>query len=112
MEEDGGGPRRVPVRVAKATFRVGQHVRNSKEKMRFAKATEQNFSTKVFRVAEVIEGQPRADYDLDYLNGTPIDGQLYREELTPVSKADGTAYKIDKILDKRVRRGIREYLVH
>jgi len=43
------------------------------------------------------------------LNGTPIDGQFYRDELTPVQITDRTAYMIDKILDKMVRRGIREY---
>jgi len=41
------------VRVVKAAmFRVGQHVRISKEKMRFAKAAEQNFSTEIFKVAK------------------------------------------------------------
>ena len=50
-------------------------------------------------------------YDLKNLNGTPIDGHFYREDLTPVRITDRTSYKIDKILDKRVRRGIREYLV-
>jgi hypothetical protein len=98
-------------RVTKAsTSRVGQHVRISKEKMRFAKAAEQNFSTEIFEVAKVIERSPRVVYELEVLNGTPIDGQLYREELTPVRVSDRTVYQIDKILRKRVRRGIREYL--
>ena len=57
-----------------------------------------------------MESLPRAVYELEDLNGTPIDGQLYREELTPVRITVRTAYKIDKILDKRVRRDIREYL--
>jgi len=101
------------VHVAKAaeTFRVGQHVRISKEKMRFAKAAKQNYSTLIFRVAKLIEKLPRVVYELEDLNGTPIDNQFYREQLTPVRVTDRTAYKIDKILDKRVRRGIREYLV-
>jgi len=42
---------------------------------------------------------------------SPIEGQFYEEELTPVSISKETTYKIDKILDKRVRRGIRGYLV-
>jgi len=48
------------LRVAKAasTFRVGQHVSNSKEKMRCAKAVEQNFSTEISRVAKVIGRRP------------------------------------------------------
>ena len=48
--------------------------------MRFAKAAEKNFSTEIFRVAKVNERRPRAVYEPEDLNGTPIDGQYYREE--------------------------------
>jgi hypothetical protein len=101
------------VRIAKAplTFRVGQHVRICKEKMRFAKAAEHTFSNEILKVAKVIERSPRVVYEIEDLNGTTIDGQLYREELTPVRESDSTVYQIDKILRKRVRRGISEYLV-
>jgi len=103
--------RRRGVRVAKAEFRVGQHVRISREKMKFAKSAEQNFSTEIFRIAKVIERRPRTLYELEDLNGTPIEGQFYQEELTRVRVTRHTVYKIDKILNKRVRRGILEYLV-
>jgi hypothetical protein len=103
---------RKNVRIAKAppTFRVGQHERNSKEKMRFAKAAEQTFSTEIFKVAKVIERSPRVVYELEDLNGATIDGQFYQEELTPVRVSDRTVYQIDKILRKRVKRGISSYL--
>jgi len=52
----------------------------SKEKIRFAKAAEQNFSTEIFRVAKVIDSRPRVVYEHENLNGTPIEGQLYLEE--------------------------------
>ena len=56
------------VRVAKAaTFRVGQHVRISKEKTRFGKAAEKNFSTYIFKVAKAIDRRPRAVYKLEDL---------------------------------------------
>jgi len=42
------------VRLAKATVRMGQYVRINKEKMRFAKAVEQNFNTEIFCIAKVI----------------------------------------------------------
>ena len=100
--------KRSRVRTVKAKFMVRQHVHISKEKMKFAKGYEQNFSTEIFRIAKVIERTPRPVYDLNY---TPIDGQFYREELTTFSVTRRTQYKIDKILDKRVRRGITEYLV-
>ena len=53
----------------------------------------------------------RAVYELEDINHTQIDGRFIREELTPVRKTDQTAYKIYKILDKGLRRGIRKYLV-
>ncbi|GFG31344.1 hypothetical protein Cfor_03978 [Coptotermes formosanus] len=71
-------------RSAKSGFRVGQHVRISKEKMKFAKGSEQNYSTEIFRVAKVINRTPRIVYELEDLNKTAIDGQFYAEELTPV----------------------------
>jgi len=86
-------------------------VRISKEKKRFAKAAEQNFSTLILRVAKVIERWPRVFYKLEDLKNMPVDGQSFREELTPVRITDRTAYKVDKILNKKVKRGIREYLV-
>jgi len=50
-------------------------------------------------------------YKLEDLNGTPIDGQFSQEVLTRFRVTRRTVYKIDKILNKRVRRGILEYLV-
>jgi len=41
---------------------------------RFAKAAEQNFSIEIFRIAKGFERRPRAVYELEDLNGTPIDG--------------------------------------
>jgi len=50
-------------------------------------------------------------FELEYLRGEEIEGQFYSEELVPVRISKQTTYKIDKILRKRVRRGILEYLV-
>jgi hypothetical protein len=63
-------------------------VRISKEKMRFAKAAEQTFSTEIFNVAKVIERSSRVVYEIEVLNGATIDGQFYWEELTPVRVSD------------------------
>ena len=79
------------VRVAKATFREGQHVRISKEKMRFAKAGEQNFSTEIFKVVNLIDRRPRAVHEVEELNRIPIDGQFCREVMTPVRITDWTS---------------------
>jgi len=99
------------VRVATTKFRVGQHVLISKEKIKLAKYAEHNFSAEIFTIAKVIRRRPRVVYELEDLNGKPIDGQFYSEELTPVRITSGTTYKINKIQDKRVRRGIRVVFV-
>ena len=59
----------------------------------------------------MINRTPRPVYELEDLNGTSIEGQFYGEELTSVRVTSRTSYKIDKILDKRRRNGILEYLV-
>ena len=71
-------------RVIKAKFSVGQHVRISKEKAKFAKSAEQNFSSENFRIVKVIPRTPRPVYELEDLNKQPIQGQFYQLELTPV----------------------------
>ena len=90
---------------------MGQHVRISKENMKFSKRAEQNYSQEILRIIKVIHRSPRPVYELEDLNKTPIEGQFYQEELTPARITKQTTYKIDKILDKMVRRGITEYLV-
>jgi len=98
-------------RLNKLKFRVGQHVRISKEKMKFAKGGEQNSTTEVFKVRKVVHRTPRPVFELEDLRGREIQGQFYCQELVPVRVTKQTTYKIDKILDKRVRCGILEYLV-
>ena len=54
---------------------------------------------------------PRPVFELEDLRGQKIEGQFYSEELVPFHITKQTTYKIDKILDKRVRRDILEYRV-
>jgi len=42
------------VRVGRVKFKVRQHVRISKEMMRFAKGSEQNYTEDIFRFVKVI----------------------------------------------------------
>lgn len=97
--------------VRPVRFHVGQTVRISKEKMKFAKGFDKNYSTEVFRVARVIRKYPQPVYELVDLNDTPIDGRFYNEELTPVTISSRTEYKIDRVLSKRRKAGRLEYLV-
>ena len=50
-------------------------------------------------------------YELEVLNRKVIDGQFYKEELTPVRITKQTQFQIDKILATRTRGGIKQHLV-
>jgi hypothetical protein len=98
--------------VGNFKFNVGQHVRISKEKMKFAKGSGQNYTDEIFRIVKVMRRMLWPLYELEDLNGTLIEGQLYGEELTPVRVTKPTVYNIEKIIDKRYKNGNIEYLVH
>jgi hypothetical protein len=57
--------KRSCIPIVQPMIRVGQHVRISKEKMRFAKGGEQNYTTVVFRIIKVIRSIPRPVYELE-----------------------------------------------
>jgi len=63
---------------------VVQHVRISKGKIKFEKGAKENFSLEIFQINKVIKRTPRPVYELEDLNKTPIEGQFYQEQLTPV----------------------------
>ena len=86
---------------AAVRYSVGQQVRISKEKLKFAKGGEQNYMTEIFRICKVIRRVPRPVYELQDLLGKHIDGQFYGEELSPVTVTNATTYAIDKILRRR-----------
>ena len=69
------------MRVERVKFNVGQHVRISKEKIKFAKGLEQNYIDEIFRIVEVIRRTPRPVYELEDQNGALIEGQFYGRSL-------------------------------
>jgi len=60
--------KRLRIPSVEVKFSLGQHVRISKEKMKFAKASEQNFSTEIFLISKIIYRTPRPVYELEDLN--------------------------------------------
>ena len=74
------GATRLRVGISKTTFCVGKYVDNSKEKIKFATAAEQNFSTLLFIIAKAIDRLPRPVYCLEDLKQMPIKGHFYLEE--------------------------------
>jgi hypothetical protein len=92
-------------------FKEGQHVRISKERLKFAKGGKQNYTTEIFQIHKVVPRSPKPVYELVDLLGKHIKGQFYAEELSPVIVTKKTVYHIDKILRKRFRNGIMEVYV-
>jgi hypothetical protein len=105
--------RQAWIRKAKSPpiYSMGQTVKISKEKMQFARGFGQNWTLELFTISKVLRRSRRHVYELPDLRGESFEGQFYTEELTAVEITKRTEYQVHKILDSRVRRGIREYLV-
>lgn len=92
-------------------FRVGDFVRITKEKLKFAKGYEQTYSTEIFRVVKVIRRIPQPVYEVEDLRSQPIEGQFYNYELVKITVSPDTEFQIDKILRSRTKGGIKQHLV-
>ena len=76
-------------------FKVGDHVRISKQKNIFAKGS--NWSEEVFVVSKVKNTAPRT-YAISGLNGEEITGIFYENEL---KKTNQEKFKIEKVIKRK-----------
>ena len=90
-------------------FKIGDTVRISKYKSTFTKGYEANFTEELFKVAKVIRGGPNV-YEIEDLEGEPIIGKFYEEELSGVDKKHDV-YKVEKILKRKKVKGKKMALV-
>ena len=95
---------KIPEGLAK--FKVGDFVRITKEKVKFAKRYEQTFSTEIFRVVKVIQRVPQPVYELSDLQARPIEGHFYKYELVKVTVSSQNEFQIDNIVRTRNKGGI------
>ena len=86
--------RRSRLRVGKVKFNIGQLVRISIEKLKFAIGSEKKYTDELFRILKFFRRTPPPVYELEDLNGTLIEGQFYVEELKPVRVTKRSVYKI------------------
>src|SRR5215469_1914408 len=54
---------RMLKQLAKIKFRLNQHVRISKEKLKFAKGAEQNYTTEIFKIRKIVRRTPRPVFE-------------------------------------------------
>ena len=97
---------------SKKALKVGSHARillNASERV-FGKSYEKIFSDEIFTIRKVDKTLP-ISYWLEDLNGNPINGVCYREELKPVELPK--TYYVEKVLGTRKdsKSGRTQYLV-
>jgi len=97
---------KIPHRRVK--FRVGDLVRKTKKKVKFAKGYEQKFSTEIFQDVKVIQRMPQPIFEFAGLQSRPIEGKFHNYEL---SKSLYRPKQIDKIVRTRNKSGIKQHLV-
>lgn len=79
-------------------YKLGDIVRISKQKHVFEKGYTASFTTELFKIVQVLHTYP-VTYLLEDLDGRPIRGCFYREELQVTKVPD--VYLIEKILQRR-----------
>ena len=94
--------------TAKPLLKVGDTVRISREKLRFEKGYEQNWTREIFTISKIIKRNPIV-YKLRDLVGDSIEGTFYEEELQKIT--DSGYYPVEKVLKTRKTKGKTQYFV-
>ena len=89
-------------KLATPELRVGDFVRISKTKRNFEKGYLPNWTQELFRVTGVIKSQSPVTYKIEDLDGEPIKGTFYSQELQRVDRDQ--IYEIESVLDRRKRK--------
>lgn len=82
----------------KQKFKVGDSIRLSKFKHLFAKGYTPNWTTEIFKIRKVQPTNP-ITYLLEDLQGDPIEGAMYNEELLLAKNPD--IYLVEKVLRRK-----------
>ncbi len=91
----------------KSKFKVGDIVRISRIKGVFEKGYTPNWSTELFKIKRVLLTRP-VTYTLEDLEGNPIMGGFYREELSATKYPD--IYLVEKVIKTRGNKAYVKFL--
>ena len=80
------------------SFFIEQRVQTSSNKKHFKKGSTQNWTEEIFRISDIVPGQPTT-YRLKDLLDDEITGSFYKEQLRPTSQY---IYPIERVL-RRLR---------
>lgn len=98
-------------------FKVGDHVRMSRNTHVFTKGYLPTFHDEILEVTRVKPGGPRSAYGVTRYavkdeQGEPFKGYFYEQELTRVKKNENTSYRVEKVIrEKMGKDGKKKYLV-
>ena len=104
-------PKSTGSRVKPYTFRVGDHVRITFLKNKFSREYDQRWTGEIFTVTHRYRVQGIPQCKLKDYNGEEIKGSFYKEELQKVAFDPDKPFKVERILQKRTRKGKKEVLV-
>ena len=92
-------------------FQINDKVRVSYLKTTFQRAYDYFWTGEIFIVTERFVKDFIPKYRLKDWNNEPIEGSFYTEELQEVLVDENTTYRIEKIIARRTRNGVREVQV-
>jgi hypothetical protein len=96
-----GDMKKIPASRKKFKYGLGDHVRLSEERTAFRKGYKQQWTNEVFKVVKQSLRDPVV-YRLESLDGEPVIGSFYEQELQRVVKPE--TWEIEAILDARRKR--------
>ena len=102
---------RHSTRTPKFQFKVGDYVRVSYIRDKFARGFDQYFSGEIFQIVERKLRQDIPVYKLRGYDGEMITGYFYSQELQRITYDKDALYKIDKIIKTRVISNRTQYRV-
>lgn len=93
-------------------LQIGDNVRIAlnKNSSSMDKAFLPNWSDEIYKIVKIIPGGDYPMYQLEDYQQKIIEGNFYSYELQKISK-NADIYRIEKILKRRTRRGVKEVLV-
>ena len=89
---------------------TGNQVRISKSKNIFDKGYLPNWTEEHFEVCGTEQRHPRV-YKLKDIEGEPIEGIFYKEEIQKINKPEDAVYRAEKVLRRRTTNGKKEVFV-
>lgn len=104
--------RRKKQKIPSDIIKPGDHVRIAKNKNTnmMDKGFLPNWSDEIFKVTRNIPRNPQI-YNLEDDAKEKVEGAFYKEEVQKIKKDKNTLYRVERVLKRRTRKGIREVFV-